>query len=321
MTRSSVTLHILYVSEILSAAEWKALGAEVNSGQPVGKVCADGAPITLSSDQVKTLSDAGVLDKAPGEDFDRVIAWTISTEHRDRDHDRIKVAGWELAHYRKNAVVMWGHNYKEPPIGRSIKTWKDHSGDYARLRMLKQFAPKDMNPFAHMVYRLTQGGYLNTASVGFKALEAEPDPDLSEDELAKFPRALLFTKQQLLESSVVPIPSNPQALNEAKSVAGIDVSPLATWVERRLDGEVSDPVVGSRVLWETYKQIRPETIIVAPPVVKDEETTEEAPVEVEVPQENEPAVAVAPEAATETSPDTVEISIEEAREALAQLFN
>jgi len=149
---------------------------------------------------------------------DRVIAWTVSTEDRDRDNDRIKVPGWTLKNFRNNPVVMWAHNYSEPPIGRGLKVWKDRDGDKPRLRMLKQFTTKEENPFGDMIFNLAKSKFIRTASVGFQPLDFEIDPEQDEETKNSWFPGLLFKKQDLLESSVVPVPSNPFALEEAKSV-------------------------------------------------------------------------------------------------------
>jgi len=70
---------------------------------------------------------------------------------------------------------------------------------------------------------------LNATSVGFKPKEWV----FNEDR-----KGVDFKTQELLEFSVVPVPSNPEALIEARS-AGIDLGPYKEWAEQVL--EDSDP--------------------------------------------------------------------------------
>lgn len=172
--------------------------------------------------------DPEPIDAKAADGEDRVIAWTVSDEGVDRDGDIIRQGGWDLKNFRKNPVVMWAHQYREPPIGRATKVWVDKDGKSPRLRMLKQFTSQEENPFGFMIYNLAKSKYLRTASVGFIPREFEPQEE---------GRGLFFKKAELLESSVVPIPSNPRALDEAKSVKGIDLSPYVQWAEKLLDGE------------------------------------------------------------------------------------
>ncbi len=205
---------------------------------------------------VKAVSgDPEPIDAKAADGEDRVIAWTVSDEGVDRDGDIIRQAGWDLKNFRKNPVVMWAHQYREPPIGRATKVWIDKEGKSPRLRMLKQFTSQEENPFGYMIYNLAKSKFLRTASVGFIPREFEPQEE---------GRGLFFKKAELLESSVVPIPSNPRALDEAKGVAGIDLTPYVEWAEKLLDGEYGPGLWVPRAkVEEVFKMSRAETIIMA----------------------------------------------------------
>lgn len=225
-------------TKLVSPADWKTADTD---GEPVGLVKA-----TSCTPSYIEPKDIG------GEE--RVIAWTVSTESRDRDGDRIKVAGWELTNFRKSPVVMWNHDYGLAPIGRAIKVWKDFSGPTgSRLRMLKQFTPEGMNPLADTVFEMAKNGFLNSASVGFIPKEFEKDPDMDEDDRQRHIfGGFLFKKQELLESSVVPIPSNPTAIQEARSI-GINLVPYVEWAEKQLDGETQSHLfIPRKTLEEVY---------------------------------------------------------------------
>jgi phage head maturation protease len=82
------------------------------------------------------------------------------------------------------------------------------------LEATVKFATAEENPQADQVYRLIQGGYLRAGSVGFR---------VNKWEMIEKTDTLRFTEVELLEFSVVCVPSNPDALVSARS-AGFDVS-------------------------------------------------------------------------------------------------
>ena len=139
-------------------------------------------------------------DGAPGP-----VICTISTEDVDRDGDVARVSGWQLDNYRKNPVVLFGHDASELPVGRAKRTWISNDN---KLKAEVEFASHQR---AKDVETLVRQGFLNTTSVGFMPLEAGPRKDVDH------PWALEFTKQELLEFSFVPIPANPQAQVESRA--------------------------------------------------------------------------------------------------------
>lgn len=157
----------------------------------------------------------------------RHIEFIISTAAIDRYNDSILVNGWDLKPYRKNPVVLFGHLSSIPPIGKSIKTWKDSDA----LRSIAEFMPREMSPFADSIFQMYVGGFLKAVSVGFRPLKYEKILD-EEGEWSSY--GYRFLKQELLEFSAVPVPANPEALIQARS-AGIDTLPFKAWAEELLD--------------------------------------------------------------------------------------
>lgn len=148
---------------------------------------------------------------------DRILRFTASTEDQDRDGDIITVDGWDLKNYLKNPVVLFGHNYWDLPVGKTVNIQKDNVNK--RLVHDVKFPTKDEYEFADTVYRLAKSGYLNTVSVGFQGKESVPIYDDGATEYNGKNRYVgrKYIKQELLEISIVPVPANPQALQEAKS--------------------------------------------------------------------------------------------------------
>lgn len=148
--------------------------------------------------------------KQIGKEEDRTLRFITSTESEDRDGDIIEVNGWKLDNYMKNPVILYGHNYEGLPIGKSINIQKDVVNK--KLIQDVKFPTKNEYEFADTVYRLAKSGYLNATSVGFMGLQSEPRIDEKGEYLGK-----RYKEQELLETSIVPVPSNPTALMEARS--------------------------------------------------------------------------------------------------------
>jgi len=134
----------------------------------------------------------------------------------DRMGDSIDQNGWDIKNYKKNPVILWGHNVKEekPPIGKAVKVWVDGAGKKAKLMFNVKFDLRDT--FAAEVYRKIEEGFINTVSVGFAPKEAK-----AIDEAEPF-GGKRYLKQELLELSFVPVPANPEAI---VALRGMGVEP------------------------------------------------------------------------------------------------
>lgn len=162
---------------------------------------------------------------ADGEGADRVLETVASTAAVDRDKDTVNPAGWQLGNFSKNGPILWAHDASQLPVAKAVKTWIDA----VALRCEMQFPTADVYAFADTVYQLAKGGYLNAVSVGFL-----PTKWVINEERGFF--AIDFLEQELLELSIVPIPSNPEALIQARSAGKIDLEPVIEWAEKVLDG-------------------------------------------------------------------------------------
>ena len=143
----------------------------------------------------------------------RALRFTISTPCVDREQDRIALAGWDLANYRRNPVVLWGHDASRLPIGRAF----DLAIEDAALKASIEFIPADTpeaGAFADAVYRLARNGFLGATSVGFRPVKWDftDDPERGGDDW--FP-GIDFEEQELVELSVVTVPANPDAMIDA----------------------------------------------------------------------------------------------------------
>lgn len=128
----------------------------------------------------------------------------ISTAGCDRDRDRVMSRGAVLENYLKNPVVMWGHSYGAPAdvIGRTVNLDVQDGGIAADFELRP--AANDQDP-QNIVRLLWDGGWVRTASIGFRPIEMQPNEFGGND----------ITAWELLEWSLVPIPANQDALRLA----------------------------------------------------------------------------------------------------------
>ena len=121
----------------------------------------------------------------------------------------VNAAGGKFDAFIRNPVVMWAHDYQQPPIGRSLDLAHVES---RKLAAHFEFSPQGVNPFADMIHQLWDARFINAASIGFEPIETQQAR--SRDELT------VVEKWELYEFSLVPIPRDREALRLA--VDGFD---------------------------------------------------------------------------------------------------
>ena len=167
------------------------------------------------------------------EGLNRTLRFTASTESIDRDGEMLQVDGWVLDNFRKNPVILWAHQYDEPAIGKAVNI----SAANGELIIDVEFADAETNPFADIVYRLYMGGFMSAVSVGFIPIEWEQGKKDGEPKRK-------YTKQELLELSCVPVPSNPEAvmqsLQASRTAKVIKLKELKL-VEKSLEAKTDAP--------------------------------------------------------------------------------
>lgn len=139
---------------------------------------------------------------------ERCVIAAISTDSIDRSNEVVIPRGIEKDTYRKNPVVLWAHDYRILPIGKSL--WVKNSRDGRQLISKTQFNNTELG---EQVFNLFQRGDMSAFSIGFIAKEYSA-PTLKEIELRPELEGcrLIIRKSSLLEYSAVPVPCNPDAL-------------------------------------------------------------------------------------------------------------
>lgn len=140
--------------------------------------------------------------KVPGS-----MTYVLSDDTVDRMGDIIEPAGWDLKWFKRNPIALFGHDSKFP-----IGSWKNVRVEDGKL--MADLAPAQRGTSARIdeIVSLIEQDVLRATSVGFMPLEYEP---IDKEKPYGGQR---FTKQQLLETSIVSVPANPAALHLAKSL-------------------------------------------------------------------------------------------------------
>jgi HK97 family phage prohead protease len=157
---------------------------------------------------------------------DRTLKFVISNEAEDSYKDVVSSDGWDLSRFKKNPVVLWAHDHRQPPVAKAVSIGIEGKNLVAEAK----FADAETYAFADTIFKLVKGGFIKATSVGFFPKEWNYDEERGGYNLLK---------NELYEFSIVPVPANPEALQLAVK-SGIDIGPLRTWAEELLTAPVGD---------------------------------------------------------------------------------
>lgn len=143
-----------------------------------------------------------------------------SDESVDRVGDSLKVAQWDLRNFKRNPVLLAGHDYKpQSTIGRAENIRVDGK------KLIFEPVFHGITQLSREVEEMFKKGFLNAWSVGFIP---------GSDEKGAM--------NELLEISAVPVPANPKALviqrsyEEAESqVKEEEVNQIQDWIQKGLE--------------------------------------------------------------------------------------
>jgi len=133
------------------------------------------------------------------------LTFVLSDATPDRMGDVIESDGWSLGNFKKNPVALFNHN-PDFPIG----TWRNLRVQDNGLRGDLQLAKKGTSERINEIISLIEQNILRAVSVGFLPIQKEP--------LTKNGSGIRFLAADLVETSIVAIPANPNALAVAKSL-------------------------------------------------------------------------------------------------------
>jgi len=145
------------------------------------------------------LASGVVVPKPVG---DRTYRFIASDSGVDRDRDTLAADGWDLDAYRANPVVLLAHDAGSLPVARAANVAVSNGALVVDI----EFPPAGTSAASDQACALVAGGYLRAVSVGFLPLEWSFNEERGGRD---------YTSIQLLEISLVAVPSNPRALISA----------------------------------------------------------------------------------------------------------
>lgn len=222
----------------------------------------------------------GVIDRAFAEDIEdtRTVRFIISTDGKDRHGTKLNMKGWNLDNFNRNPIVgyqhnVYGDNMCVPPNPDDVlgpaRAWVENANGRDVLMGEVTFEKAEINPQAEKVFRKVLNGTLRATSVGF--LEIGKGKDVVEKDASGkvIGKTYEFEGQELIEFSIVNIPSNPEAtrkvvMNHARAGVtmlnriGLPVSEIRKVVNGILDSiegqGIKEEVKGSDPNLSVYKE-------------------------------------------------------------------
>jgi len=173
----------------------------------------------------------------PDVDETRTVEFVISNESRDRHGTVLRADKWKLDNYKRNPVVGYNHTLHggfftnaspDDVIGKG-EVFFEGKNLIGRVT----FEPPEMNPLAEKVFQKVKFGTLRTASVGFIPM-GEGEYGKGKEARGGEMETLYLPGQELIEWSIVHIPSNPRA---AKRAIMEDTESFLELVQKQLEGK------------------------------------------------------------------------------------
>lgn len=158
----------------------------------------------LKEDDVEFIRKGITPEDLEIEEGERAVISYITTGAVDRDGEIVDPRGGVLRDYKKNPVVLFGHDYRSLPVGKNVWIKRDEKGLIAKTVYAK-------HEEAEKVFQYRKDGFPLAESIGFVPIEYE-NLDSEEKQRKNGGARRKYNKWLLLEYSDVPVPSNPEAL-------------------------------------------------------------------------------------------------------------
>jgi HK97 family phage prohead protease len=134
------------------------------------------------------------------------VRFIASTDREARDGDVIDQSSWMLDDYRANPVVLWAHDDRILPVGKAALV--DVEGGALVIDIVFDTALE----LGAQVARQVDEGFLSALSVRWRSAETVWRDTLPEEHPYYSERGIVYRQNELLEVSVVPVPSDAGAL-------------------------------------------------------------------------------------------------------------
>ncbi len=141
----------------------------------------------------------------------------INDASLDGHSERVLPEGLSVDRFKGNPVMFWGHHRSRAWDGELAKLLPIGKWENLRLKDSQWLADAYVDTgdqFGRDVVRKVKAGIINATSIGFKTIEYSDDPETK----VIGQKGWTITKSELMEISLVDIPSNPNTL-AVKSLA------------------------------------------------------------------------------------------------------
>lgn len=207
----NTTLALLYGTDVPEE-----IIKQKQTNKQVRAVAGGSTEAQMTADECKKLckATANGLEYYPGYE-DRVRTYTITDETADRYGDIVRANGAFLDNFKKSPVVQFAHDYSTPPIGNAIKIWKEKNPNC--IKAIAVFFGNEIDPSGRcdLIFRFIKANAMPACSIGFSPIKANyPATKEDREKLGLGPYGVEYKEWELLEFSAVPIPANPNALQD-----------------------------------------------------------------------------------------------------------
>ena len=166
---------------------------------------------------------ASIAESREIDEASRTIRGAIASDESEDSHGSvIKADGWDLKRHQRNPVLLWGHDSYEP---ENILGTASMRVEGKKLVADLTFLPEGVNPKADLVFKQIKARVLRGLSVGFRAVKYHFESNKESEDL------LVFDEQELVELSVVAVPSNANTLIKQVRAMGMGMPDLPTTSE------------------------------------------------------------------------------------------
>jgi HK97 family phage prohead protease len=144
--------------------------------------------------------NTGTIKQKTNKEKQELFEFVFSDYTLDRDQERVDPAGAKLENFKKNPVILWGHDYRIPAIGISEDVRYESDAIIGSIMFddLDEFAVKIKNKVAQRILR--------SVSIGFMPRRIEIVEDRER------PERLIHREWELFEASIINVPSNTNAV-------------------------------------------------------------------------------------------------------------
>jgi HK97 family phage prohead protease len=159
------------------------------------------------AERTRAIAAGEVVMKTNASEVSADKEFVLSDESVDRMGDIIMSDGWDVGNFKNNPIALFNHN---PNF--VIGMWSNIRVGEKKLKAKLQLAPMGTSKRIDEIRKLVDAGILKATSVGFRPLDYEQLDKKNPFSGSK------FIKQELVETSLVSVPANPNALAVAKSL-------------------------------------------------------------------------------------------------------